>query len=171
MALRRRIVTIAIVLAILGAAGFGIYNRINAGETESDGSSADSGERPATSASSGFSTTVAVPVEGREVVQDTLIVSVTAAAEAAAWRQTAILARVEGRVASISVRENQRVGADATLMQIDTTDLALEVRRAEANVASAEAQYQDIVMFDTDLEDDELKAERDRLARARSGLD
>ncbi|MFB3069813.1 MAG: efflux RND transporter periplasmic adaptor subunit, partial [Gemmatimonadales bacterium] len=105
------------------------------------------------------------------VVRDTLVVSVTAAGEAAAWLESKVLAQVGGIAQRIPVHENQAVRSGQTLMALDTTDLALDVRDAQANLAQAKASYREKTVFDDQIEDPEVRAERERVARAQSGLD
>jgi HlyD family secretion protein len=151
--------------------GSGIYLRIRgAGEDEAGGGE-DSSDLPEVSATSTFGTDVAIPVGGAEVVLDTLVISVTAAGEAAAWRQSNVLAQVVGIAQRIAVRENQSVSAGQLLISLDTTDVALDVRDAEAGLARAEADYRQRTLFDDQIEDPEIRAERERVARAQSGLD
>ena len=115
----------SIAIAVILLLGSGIYLKIRgSSETEGD-ESPDDADRPAVSATATFGTNVAIPVSGAEVVLDTLVVSVTASGEAAAWRQSRILALVDGRVERLPVRENQVVRRGAMLLAIDTVDLAL----------------------------------------------
>ena len=46
---------------------------------------------------------------------------------------------------SLSVRESQTVSAGQVLLEIDTTEYALQVRGAEAQVATAEATYHELI--------------------------
>jgi RND family efflux transporter MFP subunit len=71
----------------------------------------------------------------------------------------------------VRVRENQAVSAGQVLLQIDTTEYALQVRGAEAQVAQTEATYRELILFDEEIDDPEVRAERERVARAKSGLD
>jgi RND family efflux transporter MFP subunit len=146
-------------VAILLLLASGVYLRIR-GSSNADAEDAapSSGERPEVSATATFRTDVAIPVTGAPVVRDTLVVSVTAAGEAAAWRESRLLAQVEGPVARIPVRENNGVGRGGLLVALDTTDLALTV-------------YREITLFDDQIEDPAVRAEREGVARAKSGLD
>ena len=56
-------------------------------------------------------------------------------------------------------------------MSLDTIDLALDLREAQAGLAQADARYREITLFDDAIEDLEVRAERERVARAQSGLD
>jgi RND family efflux transporter MFP subunit len=117
-----------------------------------------------------FATDIAIPVEAATVVRDTLVVSVSAAAQAAAERETRLLAQVEGRVVAVHGRENDPVGAGRLLIEIDTTEYALGLARANANFARAQATFRELVLFDDQLTDTAVRAERERVARAKSGL-
>jgi RND family efflux transporter MFP subunit len=123
------------------------------------------------SAARTFDTSLPIPVEGATVVRDTLVISVSAAAEAAADRLARMLAQVEGWVRAVHVRENARVAAGQPLIQIDTTQYALNVARARAGFAKAEATFRELTLFDDQIEDTEIRAERERIARAKSGLE
>ena len=57
------------------------------------------------------------------------------------------------------------------LAAIDSTEYELNVADAEARLAQAEASYRELTLFDDEIEDPEVRAERDRVARARSGMD
>ena len=118
-----------------------------------------------------FSTELPEPVQGASVVRDTLWVSVDAAGRATAVLRAALEARVAGVVEGVAVRENAAVATGAPLLQIDTTEYALRVAAAESELRRASADYQELVLFDDRISDPEVRAERDRMARARSGLD
>jgi membrane fusion protein, multidrug efflux system len=134
------------------------------------GDSAAAGSASEVSAAEAFSTDIAIPVEAAAVVRDTLVISVSAAAQAAAQRETRLLAQVEGRVVAVHRRENDPVGSGRLLMEIDTTEYALGLARAEANLARAQATFRELVLFDDQLTDTVVRAERERVARAKSGL-
>jgi membrane fusion protein (multidrug efflux system) len=136
-----------------------------------DGSTTDStSRRPDVSATETFSTDVAIPVEGAKVVRDTLVISVSAAAQAAAERSSRILAQVAGRVMDVTVRDNDRVAAGQLLVAIDTTEYALGLARAEANLARTQASFRELTLFDDQIADSAIRVERARVARAKSGL-
>jgi membrane fusion protein, multidrug efflux system len=167
----RRLLGPSVGIALLLILASAIYLRVR-GTAEADASPpTDPEDLPEVSAGAAFRTDVAIPVSGAEVVRDTLVISVSAAAEAAAWRESRVVAKVEAPVARIVVRENQRVASGAVLIEMDTTDLALAVDEAEADVASADATYRELTLFDDQITDDSLRTERERIARARSGLD
>lgn len=171
--LRRSIgpIIAGVVILLLGS---GIYLRISSsGADDSSENAAAEGEAPevSASASASFPTSLAIPVSGAPVVRDTLVISVTAAAQAAARRETQVLAQVEGQVRQLLVQENQSVGHGSLLLALDTTDLALRVAEARADLASTEADYRERTLFDDQIEDPAIREERDRVARAKSGTD
>jgi RND family efflux transporter MFP subunit len=69
------------------------------------------------------------------------------------------------------VHENQIVQAGAVLALIDSTEFQLSVASAAAQLAQADATYRELTLFDDEIEDPEVRADRDRVARARSGMD
>ncbi len=158
-------------IAIVGAGGYGGYKRIT-GSGDSEGvDTTAAAARPDVSANAAFSTDVGIPVEGAVAVRDTLIISVSAAAQAASIKQSRLLAQVQGRITRIHVKENDRVSGGRLLIEIDPTEYQLNLADAEAQLAQAQASYQEFTLFDDQITDPEVRAERDRVARARSGLD
>ena len=125
-------VVVVIVAGALGAAWW----RINAaGGSDGETAEIDDGNRPEVSATGTFSTNVAIPVSGGEAVRDTLVISVSAAAQAAAEREAPLAARVSGRITQLYVHENQIVRAGAVLALIDSTEYQLSVASAAAQLA------------------------------------
>lgn len=171
MSLRRRAFGLGFAVLIVLVMASGIYWRIRGGEGEGGSESNGDAERPVVSATDAFATDIAIPVSGAEVVLDTLVLSVNAAGEAAAWRQTVLVAQVAGRVRQVPVRDSDPVSAGTLLVELDPTDYELKLADAEANLRRAEAQYRELTLFDDRVDDAELRAERDRVARAKSGLD
>lgn len=117
-----------------------------------------------------FSTDLPQPVEGATVVRDTLWVTVDAGAKAAAFRQATVATQVDGVIQAVPVRENSRVELGAPIVQIDTLDLALELARARAEIASAQDQYETMLLFNDEESDADVRARRERSARSASGL-
>jgi HlyD family secretion protein len=124
-----------------------------------------------TAGSSASTSNVAIPVEGVEVVQDTLVVSVTATGQAAPQRQVVISAQVPGRVVDLPIRESGRVAGSALLVGMDAAEYRIALEQAKARMRSAEATFREQTLFDDKIEDAALRAERQRTARAKSGLD
>ena len=172
MSTSRRLIGSFVVIILVAVSLAGAWWRINsAGGSDREGVEIDSGDRPELSATSAFSTDVAIPVSGRTAVMDTLVISVSAAAQAAAERLAPLSARVAGRVIRVHVHENQTVEAGALLVEIDSAEYRLNVADAAARLAQAEATYRETTLFDDEIEDPEVRAERDRVARAKSGFD
>jgi len=175
MTFSRRTLSVATVVLLLAVlAGMAYVKTQGEGEGEDAEAAVEVPEgqgAPSVSATERFSTEVAQPVRATRAVRDTLWLSVTAAGEAEARRRAVMRARVEGRIVSVEARENDRVEAGDVLLRFDTTEFALERDRAVADRSQAEAQYRELVLFDDELEDPEVRAERDRFARARSGLE
>jgi HlyD family secretion protein len=177
MAFSRRTLSLVTLLLILGVLAAGVWWRLggmdseDAAGNEADASQEVAGEGVDVPGTGQFSTDVPQPVNGATVVRDTLWIRVSASGQAEAFRRATLNAQVEGAITRLSVRENQRVGASTTLLQIDTTEYALGVAQAEADLLSAEADYRQIVLFDDEITDPQVRAERERIARSRSQLD
>jgi HlyD family secretion protein len=175
MSFSRRTLSLVTVLLLLGVLGAGVWWRLRGASSEQSverqvAAQAD-GVLPAAAGGSQFATDVPQPVRGAEVVRDTLWIRVGAAGMAAAYRRAIVAAQVAGPVDAVPVRENQRVTAGERLLQIDTTEYALGVAQARANLLAAETDYKQRVLFDDEIEDPAVRAERDRIARALSNLD
>lgn len=159
---------VAVLIVLLLAAG--VVYRIRGASAE-EGASAEPGERPASSATDAFATDIPVPVEGAPVVRDTLVIAVKAAGEARAWNEATVSAQVAGRVARVGARESDRVGAGTPLIELDAEEYRLAVEDAQARLRATEADYRSMTLFDDRIEDADVRAERDRVARAKSGLE
>lgn len=156
----------AIMVAVAVAAG--VYVQLSTEAAAEDGQA--TGDGVITSSASTFATDVAIAVEGGEVIRGDLVLSVTAAGQAEAWRRTRLTAEVGGRVARVPVRESDRVGGGALVLALDPVDYQLAVEEAEARRARVEADYRERTLFDQSLEAD-VRTEREAAARIRSGLD
>jgi len=168
-----RTLSIVSVIVILGAAGGGIWWRLKPDNPE--GQQTADGEVPeevaaVTSASQQFATDVPQPVGGAPAVFDTLWVTVTAAGEAAAFRETLLSARVDGVITAVPVQENMQVAAGQRVLQIDTTEYALLLAKSQAALETAQAEFQRLTLLDDEIEDPQVREERQRIARSRSGL-
>ncbi len=82
-----------------------------------------------------------------------------------------ITAQVSGQVQSVPVTENTAVGAGAPLLNIDPAEYQLALAEAQASLRTAEAQYRETTLFDERITDAAVRAERQKAARAKSGLD
>lgn len=175
MAFSRTTLSIFTIVILLAAIAGGTWWRLRPESTDEEGP----GEATATADSLGvdlgaagdqFSTNLPQPVSGVTVVRDTLWETVQASGQAEAFRRATVASQVDGVIQSVPVRENSRVSAGSTIVQIDTLELALEVARAEAERANAQAQYEATILFDDEIDDPRIRARRDTVARASSGL-
>lgn len=171
MKLSRKILGYLSLVIILGALGAGVFYRLRPEPEDAETAEASEAEAalPA-SASQQFATDVPQPVVGAEVVRDTLWITVTAAGQAEAIRRAAVLSRVDGVMEEILVEENARVEEGGLMVRFDTTEYALAAARAQAGLVDAEARYLEMTFGDEEITDPVARQERDRLARARSGL-
>ena len=120
---------------------------------------------------SSFSTDMAQPVTGAEVIRDTLWISVDVAGRAEAVHRATLSAQVAGVVETIGVQENSRVEAGQVLLNLETAEHSLAIARAESDLRRVRADYEQMVLFDDHIEDARVKAQRKAIARARSGVD
>ena len=163
------VATVVIIAVLLGG---GIFLRLRPAPAEEEAQPA--AEAPALKvpeASLASFARRAQPVTGARVLRDTLWIRITASGRAAAFRRATLSARVSGQVRDVRVRENDPVDSDAFLIQIDTTEYALALALASSTLTKAQADYEQIVLFDDEIADPEVRAERSRVARSRSGLD
>jgi len=164
------VLTVLIILALLAG---GVWWRLRP-EPEEESESAELSEEAGEvvqSVQEQFSTELPQPVTGVAAVKDTLWISVTAKGRAEAIREAKLTARAAGIVASVPVRENRAVMSGQLMLQIDTTEYALEVAARYAALQKARVDYQTRVIGDDQLDDPEVRARRDLLARAVTGLD
>lgn len=177
MSFSRRTLSLVTVLLILGTLGAGVFWRMQdppSADGEEPGQGAEGAASEVMGSAEGasqFSTDVPQPVEGAEAVRDTLWIRVTAAGQAEAFRRATVTAQLEGWVEDVPVRENQRVSRGQALAVIDSTEYLLQVAQARADLLTAEADFQQMILFEDEIEDAEVREERRRVARSRSGLD
>ncbi len=171
---RKKIIVLAGAALVLISSAAGVAYRLNwrtAEPTNAPSSIVDSIASSSESEFSGPSSELSIPVEGEAVVQDTLVLAVSAAGQVAAWRQSIITAQVAGQVRAVNVRENAGVGTGAPLVTIDPAEYELALAEAQASLRTAEAQYRETTLFDDRITDAAVRAERQKAARAKSGLD
>ncbi|MDE2781786.1 MAG: efflux RND transporter periplasmic adaptor subunit [Gemmatimonadota bacterium] len=174
MAQSRSTLGILTALLILGALATGIWWRLRPPPEEEEDQMAEVSEEVGEvveSVREQFSTELPQPVTGVVAIQDTLWISVRARGRAEAFREAKLTAQKSGIISTVGVRENQAVGTGALVVQIDTTEYALEVATMEAALRKAQSDYRTRVLFDEELEDPEVRRQRDMLARAQTGLD
>lgn len=172
MRVSRRAVGLTVAFAAIAALGGFTFLQMRAADAASgdDGTiGGDSGA--ATVGAPSTSAGVAIPVEAADVVQDTLVVSVTATGQAASMRQVVLAAQVAGRVGRLPHRESEAVGAGAVVVALDADDHRFALEDARARLARTDATYRETILFDDRITDAALRTERDRVARAKSGLD
>jgi HlyD family secretion protein len=115
---RNRVILGGLVVVILAVVGFIVWQRVSAG--------------PAATAPRAQTTTV---------TRGTLVATVSAAGNVSAPTTAALAFSSAGRVAKVAVQVGDKVKKDQLLMQLDTTDLALSLKTAQASLASAQANY------------------------------
>jgi membrane fusion protein, multidrug efflux system len=163
----RRILPV-VALLIVGLLATVVHSRV------ATGGDADQPVIPVDSAISGtrsFRTEMAIPVEGMPAVRDTLVITVSAAGQAEAARRIALHPRVEGQVVRIAVVENAVVAEGQPLLWIDPADYRLAVKEAEAELREAQARFEEMTLLDDRIADAGVRSHRERIARARSGLE
>ncbi|MFQ5890431.1 MAG: efflux RND transporter periplasmic adaptor subunit [Gemmatimonadota bacterium] len=171
----RYLVTLMVFLiggALLGGVLLRLRGAKAADEEEGESAVVDSARAAAraTAAASAFATRVAVPVEGTRARRGTFVMWVNAEGQAAALRSAPIDAEVAGPVTRVVVQEGDFVRRRGLLVRIDPTEYELALRQAEAELERAQADFQDLTLGDDRIADEELRAERQRQARIRSGL-
>ena len=172
MGFSRRTLAIASAVIVLCAALGGIYLRLRAlqAEDEPGAAATTDEEHPEVESAEAFGTEIAIAVSAAPVLRDTLVMSVSAAGQAQAFARTLLAAEVEGPVTEIYVKEGDFVRQGQVLARVDPQRYAFELERARATLEQAEAQFAELTLFDEEIEDAELRAERRRMARAKSGL-
>ena len=170
MRMSKPLVAACSVLLVLSLSGAGAYVRLS-GDTPDDAAAEEGGAAAETSAPDQFNASLAIAVEGAPVVRDTLVMSVSAAGEAASIQQTLVRSQVAGQVRSVRVRENAAVGGSELLIEIDPAEYQLALEEAQANLRRAESQYREYTLGDDQITDAQLRAQRDSASRSRANLD
>jgi len=172
MVFSRRTLSIVSAVVILSAALGGIYLRLRALQAEDEPATAETTDEdtPDVESAQAFRSDISIPVSALPVTRDTFVVTVSAAGQAQAMARTLLAAEVEGPVTEVYVEEGDRVRQGQVLARIDPERYAFELEKAQAALERAAAQFAEYTLFDDEIEDEELRAERRRMARARSGL-
>ena len=173
MKLSRTALSLLTVLLIFVGVGVGVAWKILADDSDNGDAQAALPDTEGVQVESAeqFSPTQAQPVRGVEVIQDTLWVSVVAAGEAEAYRRSEVSTRTSGIVQRIHVREGQIVQAGALLVQLDTTEAAMDLAQARAELTSRQVDFEVAMLGQGDLLNPEERADRERILRATTGLD
>ena len=171
----KHIVIAVVVVLLLTLAGAGVYRRVTAAKAADD-PDAQQSARPdlpdVASASSRFDADAPVPVEGAEVLQGEMLMTVSANGEAASRRSTIVRAQVGGQVRSIRVRENSAAGAGQVLVTIDPTEYELTLAEARAGYRQAMATFREITLGDEqNIKDETIRRERREAARDRAQVE
>ncbi len=169
---RRTLAIVTAVVVLLGALG-GIYVRLRALQAEDEpeiAEASDGAGEGGLESSGAFRTGIAIPVTGTVVVRDTLVMSVSAAGQARAFARTLLTVEVEGPIAEVRVDEGDYVRRGQVVARVDPERYALALEKARAAAERAEADFQELTLFDHEIEDEEVRDRRRRTARARSGL-
>jgi len=171
----RHVVTIIVVL-VLGASLTGVFLRIRAADEDEDqptGDAATDSVRAAvqsTASAQAFATEIALPVEAALIQRDVFVIWVSAEGRAAPRRIAPLHSEVEGSVVEVPVQEGGFVQAGDLLARLDPTLYEIRVRRAQAAVDRASADFLDRTLFDDQIEDPVRRREREAQARIRAGL-
>lgn len=173
MAFSQRTLGLTTVLVIVAAVGGGLWwwlRPAGPGTAQAEPSAADSFGIDVAQVSD-LTAGMAMTVAGSEVVQGTLWITVQPRATARALRRTVVRSQVEGLVQDVPVRENTPVAAGAPILQIDSTELALNLALSRSQLGQARADYQSLLLGLDAEEDPEVRAQIESQAGARSGLD
>ncbi|MCI0436668.1 MAG: efflux RND transporter periplasmic adaptor subunit [Gemmatimonadetes bacterium] len=169
----RRSIKVVLAVAVLGGLGYLTWWRI-AGRSETTsngGAQPTSTEGLEVSAGDAFSTDLPIPVEGAQVVRGDLVLEVRASGQAASPQTTVLRAQVAGLLAELPVRENVAAAAGLLLLRIDSTELALAVQEAKAQLDRANQEFRRNTLGDDRISDPQIRAERERAARITAGID
>lgn len=112
-----------------------------------------------------------IPVEGDVARLDTLVLVVSAAGQAAPIREAIITAQATGQLTAVPRVENALVSSGALLASIDPAEYQLALKEAQARHRSAEATYREMTLFDERITDAGVRTDRQKAARAKSGLE
>lgn len=170
----KRLLKVLLPLMIVGLLAAGVYWRISGSNADEEGAAgetaaADSLSGVATSATEQFAT-LPIAVEGIPVVQDELVMLVTAEGVATPERLDSVTARVRGRVLEVRVRESSPVAAGTAVIVLDSTEYMLNLQEAQANLAQAERAFVELTLGDDRIEDAAVRESRAQAARAKAGI-
>ena len=109
-----------------------------------------------------------VELEVAAVQRGLLVNSITAVGTVRAGAEVVLSFEASGRVVAVAVKEGQRIEKGQVLAQLDQADLALQVRSAEAALASAQAQLD---ALQEGPRPEEIRASEAQVAAAQAALD
>jgi HlyD family secretion protein len=116
----------------------------------------------------GASDGVEAPPEVVTVERGSLATSITALGSIRPGAEALLSFQVPGRVTEVLVRAGQQVQREQPLARLETADLELQVRSAEASLAAARAQ---LAQIQAGPKAGEIRAARGQLAAAQAALD
>jgi HlyD family secretion protein len=165
-------ISITVIVLIIAATGSMVKIRNDTKKDDSAKAAASSGTPSPTAVGNddAFGGSGPQPVYGAMVVKDTLVISVNATGQAAAWQQIPLSVEVAGRIARLPLQENDAVAAGAVLLGLDTTEFAFNLASANTRLKQAQANYRAEILTDYRITDPALRASRDTAARMKSGL-
>ena len=168
---RALVISITVIIVLVGGSAFLAKTRMAKAATDSTAATTTpGGPTPDIAHEDLFGGKGPLPVHGALVVRDTLTISVNASGQAAAWQQIPLMTEVGGRVASVTVRENDGIAAGGTVVALDTTEFAFALAEATAQMQRAQANYKAEIITDYRITDVALRASRDSAARMKSGI-
>jgi RND family efflux transporter MFP subunit len=169
---RALVISITVVVLVIAATGSMVKIRNDAKKADSANAKAASSATPTAALGNddAFGGSGPQPVYGALVVKDTLVISVNATGQAAAWQQIPLSVEVAGRIARLPYRENDPVAAGSVLLSLDTTEFAFNLASANTRLKQAQANYRAEILTDYRITDPALRASRDTAARMKSGL-
>jgi RND family efflux transporter MFP subunit len=168
MKLQRGILSLLTVLVLFLAVGAAVAWRLLSAETDpsATASGSDLPDIEGVQVGSAEQFMGAQPVEGVEVVRDTLWVRVIASGEAQASRRSPIATRAAGVVQRVFVRENAVVREGDLLVQLDTVEAQMRLTRAENQLFRARIQFEERMLFGGDVLDPAERESRERILTA-----
>lgn len=171
MAFSRRSVPASIAAFVVVLLGAGVWWRVKGAEADEQPSASSILAGAAPNSAASIRDAIAIPVTGAEATRGTLIISVNASGQAQASQRTEISPQTSGRIRTLAARENAAVRAGDLLFEIDSEEFDLRIRQAEVQLRQAEATFEEQTLFDDRIQDPAVRAERQRILRARSGLE
>lgn len=159
-----RLFTALLVVAILFAC--------NKGDASGSGDSTKTASDSATPAAdtAAPASTLTLPVTAEEAIDGDLVLSIVTTGLVRSESETKLKAEVGGKIAEIMARPGERVKKDAPIIRLDQYDLDLAIRRAEAQLATAQANYDADVGPDSVVNKRPPSPERVRIAQIRAGI-
>ncbi len=172
MALSRSILSLLTVLIILVVLGAGVGWRLLTADPDGGTQRTELPDTEGVTAEGALQFAGAQVVRGELVVQDTLWVRVATSGQAVANRMSRVATRTSGLVEDVRIQENDLVDEGTLLVQLDTSEVAMDRARAESELLSAQVEFEERMLFSgvENLLDEEGRRERERIVRANSGL-